>query len=329
MKYWLVIITLISISCQLFGKVEESIIQQMDIIYTYDFDRKINKKQKEHMQYATQYQNQKLRVMTYNMLYNIKSAEDRLPEKHRWSCRKSQLIEYLVFAKADIISSQELQTDQVQDVIDVLGTNYHYYGIKTRENEGRTDTNAILFNTNRLELIDSKTIPYQDKFGENGFTYCYFRDKFSDKKFVVINTKLTWGDAERRLSEASQLNRFANKLPSNEPILVMGDFNTFPFIEHNNNLFLDGNYIEKVLTANNLTDAKNQSVFGHFGPLCSITNSKKTFEPFSGPELNGFILDHILVNNQVKVFTHGIDTAKVDGEYPSDHFPVIADLIFK
>ena len=57
--------------------------------------------------------------------------------------------------------------------------------------------------------------------------------------------------------------------------------------------------------------------------------SKITVEPFVGPKLAGFILDHILVNEHIEVFTHGIDTAKVNGEYPSDHFPAIADLIIK
>jgi endonuclease/exonuclease/phosphatase family metal-dependent hydrolase len=278
---------------------------------------------------AKQHQLQKLRVMTYNMLYNVKSAEEKLPAKHRWDFRKPRLIEYLTFARADLIGSQELQEEQVHEIMNALGATYACYGMKTREKEGRTDTNAIFYNTQRLELIDSKTIPYQDKLGENAFTYCYFKDKLLEKKFIAINTKLTWGQAEKRLAEALQLNQFANLLPSGMPILVMGDFNTFPFIEHKSNIFFDGDTILKVLTENNLKDAKNQSVFGHFGPLCSITNAKTTLAPFSGPELAGFILDHIFVNDQVMVFAHGIDTAKVDGEYASDHFPLVVDLMLK
>ena len=73
-------------------------------------------------------------------------------------------------------------------------------------------------------------------------------------------------------------------------------------------------------------DARSKSTFGHFGPLCSITNSRKTLKPFVGPDLPGFVLDHIFVNGQVEVLTHGIDVAKVDGQYPSDHFPVVCDL---
>jgi endonuclease/exonuclease/phosphatase family metal-dependent hydrolase len=322
-------IALIGLSFQLSGKIDDSCLSEMGEVYVQDFGKKVNSRQKESMQNAIQHQSQKLRVMTYNMLYNEKSAEALLPKKYQWNARKPRLLEYLAFAKADIIGSQELQEDQLQEIINALGSDYRYYGIKTRENEGRTDINAIFFNPKRLELIDSKTIPYENRIGDNAFTYCRFRDKLLDKNVSVVNTKLTWGNTERRLLEASQLSQFANSLPSDKSILVVGDFNLFPFLEHKNNLFFDGTYIERVLTENNLEDAKNKSIFGHFGPLCSITNSRKNLAPFAGPELIGFILDHILVNDRVEVFTHGIDTARVNGEFPLDHFPVVADIFLK
>jgi endonuclease/exonuclease/phosphatase family metal-dependent hydrolase len=329
MFYKLPIVVLVSLSCQLYGKVDESCLPHMDQVYGQDFGKKVNLKQKESIQNVIQHQNQKLRVMTYNMLYNKKSAEALLPEKHQWNARKPRLLEYLFFAMADIIGSQELQEDQIQEVMSALENNYAYYGIKTRLNEGRSDTNAIFFNPKRLELIESKTISYENRVGDNAFTYCRFKDKVTNKSFYVMNTKLTWGNTERRLAEASQLTEFANSLPSDEPILVIGDFNLFPFTEHKNNLFFDGIFIEKVLTEYNLEDARNKSIFGYFGPLCSITNSKKNLAPFVGPELIGFILDHILVNDRVEVFSHGIDVARVNREFPSDHFPVIADVFFK
>lgn len=63
--------------------------------------------------------------------------------------------------------------------------------------------------------------------------------------------------------------------------------------------------------------------------MCSIDNSKKTLAPFVDPELIGFTLVHIFVNNHVDVLTHGIDPARVNGQFPSDHFPVIADVFLK
>lgn len=311
-----------------FASIEESIIPSMDLIYDQDFGKRVNKTQKELMQQAAEKQQQKLRVMTYNMLYNAQEAEEKLLPKHRWDNRKPRLLEYLSYAKADIIGSQELQDDQVQEVMCVLGKDYGCYGEKTRQNEGRSDTNAIFFNKNRIELIDSKTIFYKDAQSENAFTYCLFKDKLTDIKFIVLNTKLSWGSPDRRLAEAIQLNKFST-LFLDEPLIVLGDFNIYPFMLHKHNIFFDGEYVEQALVGKNLKDAKIKSIFGHFGPLCSITNSKKTLEPFTGPELSGFILDHILVNDRVDVCTHGIDTAKSKGEFPSDHFPVISDIILK
>ena len=170
MNIFLLVFALIVFSFQAFASVNESILPSIDTIYNQDFGKKVNKNQKELMKYAVQRQDQKLRLMTYNMLYNAKDAEDKLPVKHRWDSRKPRLLEYLSYAKADLIGSQELQDDQVHEVISLLGANYGYYGEKTRQNEERSDTNAIFFNRNRLELIEAKTIPYKDEKFENAFT---------------------------------------------------------------------------------------------------------------------------------------------------------------
>lgn len=310
-----------------FASVEESILPSMDTVYNQDFGSKVNNKQKELMQHAVQKQQEKLRVMTYNMLYNAKDAEEKLPLKHRWDFRKPKLLEYLSYAKADIIGSQELQEDQIKEVMPILGNIYDYYGEKTRENEGRSDTNAIFFNKERIELIEAKTIFYKDDQCKNAFTYCRFKDRFTNKKFIVLNTKLSWSSPDRRLREANQLNEFSSHFQ--EPVIVLGDFNIYPFILHKRNIFFDGDYVEQVIAGKNLKDAKTKSAFGHFGPLCSINNSKETLEPFIGPQLVGFVLDHIFVNEQVHVLTHGVDTAKVNGEFPSDHFPIIADVVIE
>lgn len=331
---FLIALALLSAFFRLFSDVSESLLPSMNDVYNRDFGKRVNYKQKELMQHAIQKQEQKIRIITYNMLYNVKRAEDKLPEKHRWNYRKARLLEYLLYTSADIIGSQELQDDQLQEVIKVLGVKYAYYGEKTRQNENRNDINAIFFNKNRIELIDAKTIAYKDDHYENGFTYCYFKDKRSRKKFVVINTKLTWCSPDRRLAEAMQLNQFSHLLSKEEPIIILGDFNTSPFVLHESNPLLDncpldGDYVEKVLKGESLKDARTKSIFGHFGPLCSTTRSKETLEPFAGPQLFGFVADHIFVNDQVEVFTHGTDTAIVNGEFPSDHFPVIADIHFK
>jgi len=311
-------------SLTLVGTVENSILPMVDNVYGQDFEKRMNTKQKEAIHRASEHHSGRLRVMTYNMLYNAKDAEEKLPTKHRWEKRKPRLKEYLLYAQADLIGSQELQEDQVPEVMEFLAPNYDWYGVKTRENEGRSDINAIFFKKDRFELVEAQTIPYPHEKYNNAFTLCYLKDKRSNQKIAVINTKLTFGDPDRRLLEAIQLNKFSSDLEV--PVILTGDFNCFPCIQDKRNPFLDGDYLLQILGSDKLKNAKNQSIYGHFGPLCSITNSNKTFEPFAGPQLPGFILDHIFVNNHIEVLTHGIDTAQVGGEFPSDHLPVIVDL---
>lgn len=325
-RFWMIVkkyfVLFIAISFQLFSEVQNSHIPLMDSLYSQNF-RIYNNSQDACTQYALQHQNEKLRIMTFNMLYNAQDAEDKLPIQHRWSHRKSRLFEYLNYANADIIGSQELQEDQVAEVINALGPTYSYYGLKTREIDGRSDTNAVFFNACRFELVKAETIFYEPK--GNGFTCCYFKDKLLDKNLIVINTKLSWGITgkamEKRSSEAIKLSEFIKPLSDHDAILLLGDFNTI--------YFLDGKSIVKTLTENNLMDSENVSIFRHFGPYCSINNSRIFFTPFTGPELNGFILDRIFVNDYFYVLAHAIDIAKVNGEYPSDHFPVIADVFFR
>jgi hypothetical protein len=57
MFYKLAIVALVSLSCQLYGKVDESCLPQMDQVYGQDFGKKVNLKQKE----------------ASKMLYNIKT----------------------------------------------------------------------------------------------------------------------------------------------------------------------------------------------------------------------------------------------------------------
>ena len=329
MKFIAMSLFLGSLSLPLSATVESSVIPMMEQIYGQDVGKKANSKQKKAMQRAVENRSKNMRVMTYNMLYNAEDAENKLPPKYRWKERKPRLKEYLLYANADLIGSQELQESQVPEVLKMLGPDYGWYGEKTRENEGRSDINAIFFKKSRLELLETATIPYPHSEYNNAFTFCRFQDSSQGKTFVVVNTKLSYGDPERRLHEATQLNEFSNRLPKETPVIIMGDFNSFPFIQDKRNLFFDGDFILEILGSEKLKCAKAKSSYGHFGPVCSITNSNTTLEPFAGPQLPGFILDHIFINDCIEVATHGIDIARVNGEFPSDHFPVIAELYIR
>ncbi len=261
-----------------------------------------------------------LRIMTYNMLYNVANAERKLPEKHRWPQRMYRLAEYLQFSCPDLIGSQELQERQIQDLMALIGNVYACYGEKTREKEGRTDTNAIFYNPYRLQLVEGITVPFGNQTGGNAFTYCTFYDRYAHRTMSVVNFKLTygltWEPIKKRKLEAVQLAQFVNRLPQDHLIIVLGDFNIIPF--------LDGEAIPQILAKAFLQDSRNLTSLV-FGPACSSTNSI-FLTPFTGPEITGLIPDRIFVKNNGRVLSCGIDPGRVDGEFPSDHLPVIIDM---
>ncbi len=313
----------------LFAAITGSTLPALEAVYQKSFTGRVSPEQEQAMKEAVSEVGRAIRVMSYNMLYNAPEAEKELEPVNRWENRRGRLESYLRFANADLIGSQELQEDQLKEVARFLESDYSYYGEKTREGENRSDINAIFYRKSRFELLEGRTIPYPGKALSNGFTYCRLRDRTGGQELAMINTKLTFSSPERRLKEVYAIQQFVRELPERLALIVVGDFNAFPFLNDERSPFCDGDFLIRKLEATPLEEAKRASLFGHFGPLCSLTNCIKTFKPFIGPELTGAIFDYIFVNQRVAVLSHTIDPAKVDGHFPSDHLPVLSDIVLK
>ena len=246
-----------------------------------------------------------LRVMSFNMLFDL--YDKQLTPENRWPERKKRIIEYILHAKPDIIGSQELQNNQRLDLLEALGDEYILFG----------NERAILYRKDRLKLLNHR---------ESGrfMTACF--EDCKKRCFTVINTHFSFSSIECRLAEAKQLASMARSIQG--PLIVTGDFNTFPLRPELPLPFFDGDYILSVIESGGLKDSHDITACGRFGPIASTNLCSETMLPFKDTFCPGVILDHIFVNDCVKVKCTAIDPAKVDGCYLSDHFPVIADVDF-
>ena len=61
----------------------------------------------------------------------------------------------------------------------------------------------------------------------------------------------------------------------------------------------------------------------------SYTNKPYKKKSFLGTGTPGIILDHIYVTDDISALAVATDPATIDGEFPSDHMPVLADLIIR
>ncbi|MFZ0565840.1 MAG: endonuclease/exonuclease/phosphatase family protein [Chlamydiales bacterium] len=321
----------------LFGEVNDSIIPLMDQMCIKDLIGKVNDQQRRAIEDIFKSNDETLRIMSFNMLFNYPAIESRLDPENRWELRKSRLIEYLRWADADIIGSQELLKGQIDEVMSVIGNTYCYYGnIESEEEKEEKEITAIFYRKNRLKLLEGKTYYYsnipcevsQNHYSrKNSVTFCRFQDLRNGKQLAICNTHLTFRCAEERYYEGCSLRQLINILNNSIPLFVVGDFNTFPFRQQLDLPFFDGDGIESLIKGNSLEDSRYRAIFGHFGPIATTNYCSEKQKTFCGEGQPGVILDHIFVNSRVKVVTHGIDPARVNGLFPSDHFPVIVDVL--
>jgi len=256
---------------------------------------------------------QKIRLMTYNMLYDLWSHG--LQPDDQWPSRIPRILELIAEAHPDIIAPQELLNEQISSLQTALADEYDYFS-QTPSSE---ESSGLFVKRSRFVIIKGERL-------DQKLTKVVLQDQQTGLKFVVYNTHLAFGKIAKREQEAQRIAELV--AAENLPTIVTGDLNTFPArLDLGKLPFFDGSYILRLLTAHNLRDALDRSLLGHLGPLSTFTNDPSGVTPFSGTGTPGVFLDHILVTQDVKVILHAVQPATVEGHYPSDHMPLFMDFV--
>jgi endonuclease/exonuclease/phosphatase family metal-dependent hydrolase len=250
-----------------------------------------------------------LRVMTFNV--RLPMASDG-PE--RWEARRDLFVKTIREEHPDVFGTQELYKEQGDYVVAKL-PGYKWFGMGRKGGEG-DEHMGVFYRADELRVLDSGNfwlsdtpdVPGSDTWATpfpRMVTWARFQRESDGRTFVMFDTHLPYrdqDDAAREKGAALILKRIA-KLPPDEPFVLTGDFNTSP-----------DSKVHAMLTEH-LEDAWLVAP-RRAGP-------EKTFHDFTGnPDRR---IDWILVRGfEVKdvrtVTTH-------EGKlYPSDHFPVVADL---
>lgn len=213
-----------------------------------------------------------------------------------------------------------------------FGQIYSFYGLGRDDGVDKGEIEGVFYKKDRVRLIDSQTVFTPSSAGKkNTITVCYFEEIRLGKSFYLLNVHLAFGNQEARVEEAKWLGSFSKQLPDGVPVILTGDFNTFPFSPELNLPFYDGGYVERLICeGGNLEDSRLLAVLGHYGPATTTTFSQEEQLNFGKKwSEDSVFLDHVFVNKHVKVITYGVDTAKVNGLFVSDHFPVIVDVLLQ
>ena len=176
--------------------------------------------------------------------------------------------------------------------------------------KAKNEANPILYKADKLELIKSETIDinpggrfFIGSWLPRIFTAGIFKEKGTNKNFCVINTHLDKDSSSIRNKQVKMILNYVSKNANNIPVVIMGDFNTG----------IEGEFKE-IFEREGFNFARDKAKTNE-GP-------QETRTGWNNEQLKS--IDHIMVKN-MDVSKFAVIENK-EGQYPSDHRPVIAEI---
>lgn len=265
-----------------------------------------------------------IRVMTFNIRY-----DEPRDGANTWANRKELVASMIRFHNADLIGVQEALKRQIDD-LDKLLPEYAWVGVGRGDGKAAGEYAAIFYRKERFKVLESSTfwLSQTPQVPSSGWdasyprivTWAKLQDNTNRKIFFLFNTHFDHrGEVARTESARLLLNR-VSEIARDIPVVVTGDFN---FVESSAGYqILTGKSSgESVASKSVLRDARYISQHGHHGPT-STYNEFKALVP-------GSKIDYVFVKGNIRVVQHGVLSDTWDGRFPSDHLPVLAEIVIK
>ena len=257
------------------------------------------------------------------MTFNIR-VDTIFDVSNRWKNRKQLVFDILKDNAADVIGLQEARNGQFQQIQQAL-PQYAAYSAGRSDGKQRGESCPIFYRKDRFELVDSDTFWFSDtpfKPGSKDWgnllpricSWVHLVEKDKDTGFYVYNLHLDNLSQNSRKKSVQLLAKQVAARKTKDPFIVMGDFN----MKLDNPAMM---YLQKI---------------GYRSPYPKMIDSWLSVNPgrswigtrhnFKG-RLSGPKIDHISISKNSKALEVKIDRRNVDGQYPSDHFPVVAKIL--
>jgi len=264
-----------------------------------------------------------LNIMTFNIRYpNPADGENY------WPKRKAMVAGVIRFHRTDIVGVQEAFRSQLDELAALL-PGYSWTGVCRTDGSDRpnpdNEFSAIFYRTDRFKLLEGATFwlsEHPEKAGQRGWdaalprivTWAKFQDLTNNEVFYHFNTHFDHQGPTARQESARMLLKKVAEIAGSLPAVVTGDFNARPDDPPMRILTDESNPLH-------LLDAIHISETPPHGPDGTWTDG------FLTPGVPGQRIDYILLKKGVRVLRHGILAEMWSGRLPSDHLPVLAEIL--
>ncbi|GLE04805.1 hypothetical protein PINS_up013784 [Pythium insidiosum] len=279
-----------------------------------------------------------LRLMTFNLRYG--SSAQQGPSS--WQERRAHVADVIRRYHPHIMGTQEGLPAQLQELQDLLPPTYERIG-EPRERDG--EHAQIFYDSTVVERVDDGTfwlsetpeVPYSkgwDAKYPRVATWAHFRLRATGLPLVVVNTHL---DARGQIARTQGVVTIWRHMKAvlqrrglaltETPVFLTGDFNTdrssavYSYLTADS----DGPRLRDAwLSAAHRIGSVVNTYHDWLGPAFDATPNG-TARPDARPhELH---LDWILTRPEMPVVVAEIVTESLNGRFPSDHYPVLAEFL--
>jgi endonuclease/exonuclease/phosphatase family metal-dependent hydrolase len=260
-----------------------------------------------------------LRVMTFNLKYASETGENK------WSDRRSVLKNAVLAEDPDLIGTQEGLYEQLKDIAEDLPA-YEWIGLG-RAGGSKDEFMAIFYKRDKFEplaydhfwLSDTPDVIGSRTWGHDNrrmVTWVLFREKAAGAEFFHWNTHFDHAVQEAREKSADLLLSRIREAEPVRPVVVTGDFNAAQTnVVHERMLAREDG---KTFLHDAWDEAEERDGEG-----------LSTFNSWRGPNTENNRIDWVLMTPGFRCKRAEVVTYQEDGQYPSDHFPVVCDLVLE
>ncbi|WP_313599372.1 endonuclease/exonuclease/phosphatase family protein [Epilithonimonas vandammei] len=258
---------------------------------------------------------QDLKVMTYNIRLSLESDKE-----NSWNNRKQETMALMSYYHPDYFGVQEAIPQQMIDIKTNL-KDYDFVGVGRDDGKNQGEYSAIFYDKSKLDVLKSGTFwlsetPEKPSKGWDAAynrvcTYAFFKIKKTGKQFLAMNLHFDHVGNVARVNSAKLILEKIKKLnPKNVPLTLTGDFN-----------LTDDSEPIKIISKS-LDNVFYHSKKTHYGP-------KGTFTGFDINTIPQDRIDYIFVKGFEVLSNRTINDRRENLLYPSDHFPILAEINFK
>lgn len=255
-----------------------------------------------------------INIMSFNIRYN--NPDDGL---NAWPNRKARVASIIEFHDPDLLGLQEVLKGQLDELAQML-SEYEWVGVGRDDGFDNGEFSPIFYKSERFDLIENGTFWLSETPQTAGSkswdaalpriaTWALFADKSTSKKVFHLNTHFDHRGELARIESAKLITRLLPSLAADAPVVVTGDFNKAP------DSLVYSNLVELLYDSKTLSRKSPHGPEGTFGGF--TVEIDETSER----------IDYVFVSEGIDVLRYGALSDQWNGYYPSDHLPVIAEIV--